>query len=285
MRLGWAPGEQRRTLVATVQSTPGGPFGAWTDLGNPAEGLASVDPVRARGIGMPAPTPLRDGGIRVFVRNAGTGLSSRRLDPNGTWGPWEDHRGGGIQDGLAAVTLDNGRIEVFGSTHRGIARWRQKKPDGPFAFVPVDTPKPPAGPPTAVRGLDDRIRLVFREPDTARILVHTQRRPGGDWPDKPADLGGQGGFGPVAVAATASGLALAARNDAGTVTTGWFDGNDSDAHWSSGGPLLLHSPAVAVPASGGPPTAVFIAVDGSLHTARAGDRSRPGGWGPWARIV
>ncbi|MEU8139982.1 PIG-L family deacetylase [Streptodolium elevatio] len=277
MTLGRAPVEQRRALVVAAQTAPGGPFAPWAELGNPADGT-DVQPGRARGIGMPAAVAV-DSGVHVFVRNTGTGLSGRRLDPGGQWGPWTDHKGSGIQDGLAVVTTADNRIEVFGSSADGIVRWYQPDSGGPFRVGKLHVAAP-AGPPIAIRGDDGRLRLIVRQPQSAWVLLYTQLEPRGGWDLQPQWLGGDGGFGPVAAVAAEGGrTGLACRNGRGNVSVGWHDlQHDAAVDWMSGGPVLLHSPAVARD-GGGRLVAAVVGVDGRLHVARSdADSGRMSSW-------
>lgn len=263
MTLAATDAAQHRDLVTAVQSEPGGAFGDWTVLGNPNEGV----PVKRRGIGMPVVAANADGRLQVFVRNFGTGVSTRAQEgAGGGWGPWTDLRGSQTQDGLAAATVADGRIHLFASAKNGIQHWYQKEPNGEFRRDRLDVP-PPAGPPAVVRASDGRLRILVRQGETSAVVAYEQVS--GGWNTTARHLGGHGGFGPVA--ATACGdelIAVVQRNDHGTTSlTLRYADELAEGSWKHTGPLLVHAPAVATDESGRLVVAAICA-DGQLRIAR-----------------
>ncbi|RZU54451.1 GlcNAc-PI de-N-acetylase [Krasilnikovia cinnamomea] len=259
---------QRRDLVTAAQVEPGGTFGPWTSLGNPAD-TPGADPIRRRGIGMPVVAVNQDGRVQVFVRNFFGGVCTRALSATGGWGAWTDLRGSDTQDGLAAVTTKGGRIQLFASTHEGIRTWLQRKAGGAgFKQDRLDVPAP-AGPPTVVRLPDGRLVLLVRQAHTSNVLAYLQQGAKREWNTEPIDLGGHGGYGPLsAVAYGDDMLAISQRNDEGrTSLTLRYTADLADGQWKRTGPQLVHAPSVGVDASGALVLGAFTA-DGGLWTAR-----------------
>ncbi|KAB1941232.1 LmbE family protein, partial [Micromonospora sp. ALFpr18c] len=234
----------RRVLVTAVQSAAGGPFGPWTELGNPADGAADAE-VRRLEMGMPVAAVGADGRVRVFVRNFGRGVSSRVQTGPDSWGPWHDLGGSVVQEGLTVTTAADGRIELFAGTDRAVLHWRQASADGPFER-PVTLAVPaPAGPPTVLAEPGGRLLLVFREAQSGRVFALRQRA-GGGWPVSPASLDGSGGFGPVAAVAVArdpGATVLVKRDDTGATSLSWQPvGRGVSTTWSTAGVLFVGSP-------------------------------------------
>ncbi|MCG5448637.1 PIG-L family deacetylase [Micromonospora hortensis] len=272
----------RRVLVTTVESEPGGPFGPWVDLGNPADGAVDAE-VRRLEMGMPVAAVGADGRVQVFVRNFGRGVSSRVQTGPDTWGPWRDLGGSVVQEGLAVTSAADGRIELFAGTDKAVLHWRQATVDGQFERPSMLSVPAPAGPLTVVEEPGGRLLLVFREAESGRVLALRQRV-GGGWPVNPASLDGRGGFGPVAAAAVPrdpGGTVLVKRDDTGTTSLSWQPaGRGVSTAWSTSGVLFVGSPAVAVDADGRVVAGV-VGVDGRLWTARqrrAGSGEQFGEW-------
>jgi hypothetical protein len=255
-----------------IQEYPGGGFGEWRDLGNPA---GSHEAWR-RDVGMPVAAVDGTGRMTVFARNAGLGVSACAEQTDGTFGPWKDLSGLRIQEGLAAATDSAGRIELFAaalpnrwrwrnpaSGKPGMWHWLQTRPGGSMKSIGwFISPTPATGPITVTSDPAGRLVLVAREPGTGSTLVLHQSSPGGDWPRRPEHAAGPGAFGPVSAVVTADGtLFLCGRDDHGTV--GIFDGRT----WSASGPLFAHAPALALDHTGRAVAAV-LGCDGRLQVAR-----------------
>ncbi|MER6098756.1 PIG-L family deacetylase [Streptomyces sp. NPDC001728] len=169
-------GPNRRELVLLEQRSPGGPFLAWTGLGNPERGDD-----RGRRLGAPVAVTAPDGRVHLFVRNAENGVSTRvRAAAGGSWGPWRALPGTAqVQDGLA-VSLDaSGRVHVYAAGRESVRHWV----DG----VERTEPLPLSGSTVATAGGE----LYYRAPAAGALLG-----PGGD--------AGLDGFGGVVAARSAS---------------------------------------------------------------------------------
>jgi LmbE family N-acetylglucosaminyl deacetylase len=266
MTLDADPARQRRDLVVITQDRPGKRFTDWVVLGNPYNGKRH-DPVKRRGIGVPVAVRAADGSPQVFLRNYWGGASGRAWDAAANdWSGWLDLNGSSTQDGFTAVTLPDGRTEVYAAARSGVMRWYQEKPGGEFARIVLSMPAP-AGPPTVLSRPGGGLLLVTRRPDTAEVLVHERPGPDAEWQTEPTVLGGHGGFGRVAAVTTADGgVALAHRNDDGTVSIGLL-GSPESVRWQPETRPFAHSPALAVDARGRLTVGV-IGLDGRLHISR-----------------
>ncbi|MBO2448472.1 PIG-L family deacetylase [Actinomadura barringtoniae] len=263
-----------RILYAT-RPRPGGDFGRWQDLGNPA-GHATA---RQRDVGAPVPAIDGRGRITIFSRNGGLGVSGRTQRADGSFGPWQDLGGHRIEDGLATGTDATGRIELFGaatpvgwrwdrpSGTPGLWHWRQREPGAPMGRgTYTATPGPVTGPLTmSTDTKGGGLTLLARVPETASTLAFRASRPGGSWTAVPTDLAGPGGHGPIG---SAGASVLAGRDDLGTVAI-----SDTGA-WTHSGPLFVHAPGIALDAQGQPVIAA-LGVDGRLNIAR---RSASSAW-------
>jgi len=272
------PERQQREIVLMTQSTPNGPFGSWTGLGNPGNG---PDPDRVRGLGAPTLTTDGAGRVHVLVRGFGKGLCTRVREKSGTWGPWRDLGGATTMEGMSAVRGTDGHIEVFASTATGVNRWVQGR-DGRVAFAGALAIGRPGGPPVASVAGNGAITVHMREADTGRLLRLRQTAPGA-WPAKSTAVGDVEGLGvPAVVAANGSnapGLVVQ-RNVVGAVGVTVDHGSaDVHARWADTGGLFVHVPAVVSEADGRA-LLVLLSTDGRLLTSRqvkAGDSL----FGPW----
>ncbi|MEU2304223.1 hypothetical protein [Streptomyces misionensis] len=78
--------------------------------------------------GTPAVAVDAEGRAHVFVRNKGGGVSMLAQKEKGGWEPWQDIQGKDVQDGLAAVTGESGRVELYAAVPEGLLYWRQEEP-------------------------------------------------------------------------------------------------------------------------------------------------------------
>ncbi|RST11111.1 PIG-L family deacetylase [Streptomyces sp. WAC05374] len=194
--IGGHGGPNRREVVLLEQRQAGGPFLAWTGLGNPEHGDD-----RGRRLGVPVAVAAPDGRVHLFVRNADKGVSGRVREADGSWGPWRDLGGAEVQDGLSAAVDATGRVHLFAAGRDTVHHWAQDAPGGPVAFR-AGTALPVAGDPVAVTATPDAGPvLLYRAP--ARAELTAVRLDGTPLPGVPLD-----GYGRVAAAATPAGPVL-----------------------------------------------------------------------------
>ncbi|MBB2944963.1 LmbE family N-acetylglucosaminyl deacetylase [Actinoplanes lutulentus] len=271
--LGATEAQQRREVMTAVQRAPGEAFGPWANLGNPVRGSKispeGAVPVWPRGLGMPVVAANKDGRLQLFVRTFTGAVHTRTQTAAGDWGPWVDLRGSQTQDGLTAITTGGGRIEVLAARQNGIARWLQRSRNvESFRRSLIDVPAP-AGPPTVLKVGDGRLMILVREALTGRVLAYQQQGDNRQWSGEAVDLGGHGGFGPVAgVGYRDNMVAISQRNDDGTtsLTLRYLDALH-EGDWKRTGPVLASPPALSVDASGHLVLAAICA-DGRLRVTR-----------------
>ncbi|SCL22373.1 GlcNAc-PI de-N-acetylase [Micromonospora rhizosphaerae] len=237
----------------------------WESLGNPN---AQSGPAKRRNIGMPQAVSLPGGRLLVLTRNAGKGLSGR-LHDGATWTPWRDLGGGDTQEGLTAVALDDGSVEVLAAGRNGIARWLVSTAGELTAKFSVVRTEAPAGPPTVVR-LPDGSRMMFcRCRDSASVVSFRTRGDGQVWdPSSLVDLGGHGGPGPIAARFVPDRreVLVAVRDDA-SATSVLRVGPDGRARgtWLREATPVAGSHAVSVDSSGRP-VVLAVSAGGGLLT-------------------
>ncbi|MFD0403047.1 PIG-L family deacetylase [Kitasatospora sp. NPDC127121] len=263
-------------IISLPQGTPNGWWwNSWADHGNPNTGLGNEDQV-----GVPVVANSQDGRLELFVKNGGGGLSSiRQTTPGGVWtGTWTDLGGTDLQDPVTAIRNGVGAIEVFASTRTGILGWRQGAPNGAFGGPGPIPGARPASPPKAALDQDGRIELAYREAGTGAMLVSYQTRPGGEWSQSPAPLGGDGGVGEPAAATAGGRVVLFERNRGGGVsTTAQTAPNSGYGTWQDLGGTVLDYPAALV--DGGGVLHVFaIGSDGRVYYRAGTTPTTFGGW-------
>ncbi|KUL45746.1 hypothetical protein ADL22_11980, partial [Streptomyces sp. NRRL F-4489] len=156
-RVGPRREDHRRQVMHLRQTSPGGDFGTWENLGSPHD---QHNPDRRRSLGMPVATVTSSGHPMVLVRNFGTGLSARNASAQG-WGNWRD-LGGGTLDGATAVTLRRGTTEIYATTRTGMLRWHQDRPGGPLQRDYATLLPRPAGSVTLLEQTDGRLLMLSR---------------------------------------------------------------------------------------------------------------------------
>ncbi|MGV9754519.1 hypothetical protein ACWDUC_01620 [Streptomyces tricolor] len=139
--------------------------------------------------GTPAVAVDAQGRAHIFVRNKGGGVSMLAQKEKGGWDPWRDLKGKEVQDGLAAVTGESGRVELYAAVPQGLVYWRQEEPGAqPVLQETLDAPVRP-GTLRALATSPDRTTLFYT--DTSGDLCAW--RPGG----KPVTVLPAAGSGPV----------------------------------------------------------------------------------------
>ncbi|OKI00874.1 hypothetical protein A6A06_18400 [Streptomyces sp. CB02923] len=255
--LGRTRPDNRREIVTAGQTRKGGPFGAWSSLGNP-----ETDPDHGRRVGGPVTVRTADGTTCLFVRTWAKGVAVRRHTDAG-WDGWTDLGGAEVQEGLSAVADREGRVHLFGSAHDTVHHWAQQRPGGDFTLVPTGLPAP-ADPPTALARPDGTILLAFREAGSARPLVHTLPAGGGTWRPERVGLDARG-YGMLTLhPARGGGVLLAARNNNGSTSLATI-GTRKAPRWSTVAGRAVGNVCLTG-AAGARPVLVRLGPDATLHS-------------------
>ncbi|MDQ1007665.1 LmbE family N-acetylglucosaminyl deacetylase [Streptomyces sp. V4I23] len=264
-------GEVSVDLVHTTQEPEGGGFYDWESLENPD--WHHTDPRFQRETGVPSAAVDGAGRLHVFVRNFSQGISMRRQDDHGGWGPWEDLGGSFVQDAGTAILNDLGAVELYVPGKGSVHRYHQADMGAPFVRDDtLTTGKVASGGITAVNSGGNRTCLYFREAATGQVMAYRQHE-NGRWPGAGAGCGGHAGTGAVAALWApergAREAYLAHRGSRGrlVVSLPVRDKDVAGAHWRERGDMLTHAPAMALDAAG---ALVITAVgtDGRLHVHR-----------------
>ncbi|MGP3691544.1 hypothetical protein ACTVZO_44105 [Streptomyces sp. IBSNAI002] len=265
---------RHRLEVLTAREDPGraAGFGPWISLGNPHDGHAWY---KGRGIGMPGVARDGLGRVHLFVRNHGTGLSSRTAAPDGRWGPWRDLGGRGLQGPLHTVVGADGLVEVVGNARDEVLIWRQLADSEGLLFHQVRIGLPTGGCPVPLALPNGTLALLHRPAGSARIEVGHRAAPGAVWGVLPHPVGEIAGQ--ALAAATGPAPLVAATDWAGGVYVRPLAllGRPEPAPWQRltaagavGTPRLVHHEGQVIVAHrtdrGGPPRS---------HVLR-----------PWARV-
>ncbi|WP_030677633.1 PIG-L family deacetylase [Streptomyces rimosus] len=247
--------DNRREIVMAQQARGGGPFGAWTSLGNPES-----DPDHGRRVGGPV-VARADGTTYLFVRTWAKGVAVRR-HTDGGWDGWTDLGGAEVQEGLSAVTDSRGRVHLFGAGHDTVHHWAQQRPGGDFTLVPTGLPAP-ADPPTALARPDGTVMLAYREATSVRPLVHVLPAGGGTWRDEKVGLRARG-YGTLTLHPVRDGVLLAVRNNSGSTSLATL-GTRKAPRWSTVDGRFVGS--LCLTGSDARPVLVRMAPDATLNSA------------------
>lgn len=200
----------------------------WIPIGHPDK--------KGERTGTPAVAVDAQGRAHVFVRNKGGGVSMLGQKEKGGWGPWRDLKGRDVQEELAAVTGESGRVELYAAAPGGILHWRQEKAGAePVLEEAIEAPVRP-GTLHALATSAESTTLFYT--DTSGDLCVW--RPGG----KPVTLIASAGPGPVrAVRCELDGYdctLLAQRSASGRVAFAAYptEQESAGAWWTESGPQL-----------------------------------------------
>lgn len=198
--------------------------------------------------GAPAVAVDGEGRAHVFVRNKGGGVSMVAQKEKGGWEPWRDLKGSDVQEDLAAVTGESGRVELYAAVPGGLLYWRQGEPGKPPVLEEaVETPVRP-GTLRALATSADRTTLFYTD-DSGDLCAW---RPGG----KPVALLASAGPGPVsAVRCELDGhdcTLLAQRSSSGRVAFAAYptEQEAAGAWWAESGPQLPSDARVSLATDG-----------------------------------
>jgi len=200
----------------------------WTPIGHPDK--------KGDRTGTPAVAVDAQGRAHVFVRNKSGGVSMVAQKEKGGWDPWRDLKGRDVQEELAAVTGESGRVELYAAVPGGILHWRQEEPGAqPVLEEALETPVRPG-----------TLRALATSPESTTLFYTDGTgdlcawRPGG----KPVPLLAGAGPGPVsAVRCELDGhdcTLLAQRSASGRVAFAAYPTEDESAGawWTESGPQL-----------------------------------------------
>ncbi|MFF5496990.1 hypothetical protein [Streptomyces aquilus] len=200
----------------------------WTPIGHP-------DKTGDR-TGTPAVAVDGSGRAHVFVRNKGGGVSMVAQKEKGGWDPWRDLKGSDVQEDVAAVTGESGRVELYAAVPGSLLYWRQAEAGTPPVLEEaVETPVR-QGTLRALATSADRTTLFYT--DGSGDLCAW--RPGG----KPVALLASAGPGPVsAVRCELDGhdcTLLTQRSSSGRVAFAAYptEQEAAGAWWAESGPQL-----------------------------------------------
>ncbi|MER5431381.1 hypothetical protein [Streptomyces sp. NPDC002588] len=200
----------------------------WTPIGHPDN--------KGDRTGTPAVAVDAEGRAHVFVRNRGTGLSMVAQKEKGGWEPWCDLKGNGLHDGLAAVTGESGRVEVYASVPGALLHWVQEEPGAQPVLEEALEARVRSGTLRALATSPQRTTLFFTD-ESGDLCAW---RPG----DKPVSLLAAAGPGPVAaVRCELDGhdcTLLAQRSASGRVAFAAYptEQEAAGAWWTDSGPQL-----------------------------------------------
>lgn len=261
----------RRELMTAIQSDTGDEgvpaFGPWESLGAPDSA-----PVKSLEMGYPAAVADKDGVVHVFARNWDGGVSHRSSVRGGKWTDWRrveclPRKYPQVVDGLDACVDSAGLIHLVAPNAKSVLHWVSTEPGELPRPVPAVGLPQPAGPVSVVPLADGGIRIAYRLPITAQVLLANWKRQNGGWQviGKAEPIGGYGRVSVAAVGPQGRRTVLAGRDDEGMVRVATADRRPG--RWQTGKVLHTAAPAVARDANGRAVVAA-LGTDARLYTAR-----------------
>jgi LmbE family N-acetylglucosaminyl deacetylase len=257
--------------IVTIRQNANGNWPAsWTSLGNPNIQFGG-DPAQ---VGTPTAVQEADGSLWLFVKDGGGGLCGlRQASVGGSWGSWLDMGGGSsVQDGLAAILGNDGRVELFASTMTNVLKWRQSAPNGNMVesgALPTGG-NVPASPPAVTKNQDGTLEVIYRAAGSGNNMVTTfQTGVGGGWNPSVVQFGGHGGRGQAALVTAPPGsdariMVFASSQTLGISTTKQSAPDSAYESWVDVGGPFVDNPSATSDSSG----AVYlfaVGLDGRVH--------------------
>lgn len=264
--------------VMTVVQTAPGAWGGWTALGNPNPSDPTLE-------GDPAALTETNGNVTVFVRNRGTGVSAKTLNPGASWpSAWADLGGYQVRSDLTVNRGGSGAGELFAPSGSGILHWKQNS-SGLWAMdsqplTPSVLGKVQVG---FAKNQDGRAEIFYVNPNFPAVATQwTQSN--GTWTRSPGLLGNS----PAAlesVAATTAGdgrISIAVRNSGGGVSmVSQTSANAGfSSFWPDLGNVIVGAPALTLDSAGRLVVLAFE-LDGALHVARQTAAGTDNPFGDW----
>ncbi|QHA07417.1 hypothetical protein GQF42_32595 [Streptomyces broussonetiae] len=200
----------------------------WNPIGHPDK--------KGERTGTPALAVDAQGRAHVFVRGAHGGVSLLAQKEKGGWEPWRDLGGEDVQDGLAAVTGESGRVELYAAAPGAVLHWCQEQPGA--RPVLTESRPAPVRPGTLYALATSPGSTTLYSTDTSGDLCAW--RPGG----RPVTVLPSAGYGPVAaVRCDLDGhdcTLLAQRSSSGRVAFAAHptELESAGAWWTESGPRL-----------------------------------------------
>ncbi|WUS99883.1 hypothetical protein OHA46_25795 [Streptomyces sp. NBC_00708] len=255
-------GEKYVDVVHTTQYQSGRPPGPWHSAGNPH----GNDPAKSREVGFPAAAFDAGGGLHVFARNIGHGISTRRQGADGRWSGWQHLRGVMVADELTALSGGSGDPEVWARARDTAAavRWHRGTPPGEWTLDATGSVGPVPG---SLSAAPEAGSVRYRYAGSNEVCVQV---PGAG----AVSLGGPDGTGPVAAVAGVGiqgwGCTVLVRSgESGACLVGAHaDGRpEGGVWWFDAGETSVVPPAVALDGLGRAVVAL-LGADGRLRVAR-----------------
>lgn len=264
-------------VMTAVQTSPTA-WGAWTSLGNPNPSTPTLE-------GDPAAFTEQNGNVTVFVRNFGTGVSAKTLNPGAGWPTaWADLGGYLVRDDLSVGLGGSGAGELFAPSGQGILHWKQNaqkrwaKDGSPLTPAAVGKTQV-----SMANNADGRPEIFYADPNNPTVATQwTQAN--GTWTTAPGLLGGSPPMLESVGAATARDgrITIAIRNGGGGVSIVSQTGPNVGfaGSWPDLGNVIVGAPALAVDSDGRLMVLAFE-VDGALHVDRQTSVGTNSGFGGW----
>jgi LmbE family N-acetylglucosaminyl deacetylase len=265
------------SAMTDVETAPG-VWAAWTSLGNANPSNPTLE-------GDPAAFTEQNGNVTVFVRNLGTGVSAKTLNPGGSWPKaWADLGGYQVRDDLSVGLGGSGAGELFAPSGQGILHWKQNAAKlwamDSSPLTPAATGKTQV---SFALNADGRPEIFYADPNNPTVATQWAQ-PNGTWTRVPGLLGGSPPMLESVAAATAGDgrISIAIRNSGGGVSMAsqTSANNGFSGSWPDLGNVIAGAPAMAVD-SDGRLVVLALELDGALHTNRqtaSGTSSPFGGW-------
>jgi hypothetical protein len=268
-------------VITAIQISNTMTFSAWRSVGAPDSGTAT-------GVA----TAAVDGNGRTFVfARDSLGRVAYTYSVGSSWAAWTSIEQPDVMDGFAAITRDDGVVELFATARAGwIQRYVQSGTTFAMSPASVFYFDGAAGPPTVTKNRDGRLEIFYREETSIAVGSPYYGRVRTAWVNTagtwsgPAYLYGDAGGGPIAaIRRGGTGeIMLFERNTwNGLSTTRQYDPNGPFIlQWNLRNGLLEEYPAAATDGLG----RVVVVVkgsDGKLYYQRESSASAIGDFGGW----
>lgn len=259
------------SILTARQTGPGAGFGSWSSVGNP-DGAAPA-------YGTPCFGVNHDGGLELFAVNRNDELSNA-WEENGGFSAWTavPATNGVVMSPPVALTAPSGRMHVFCDGNGSLLHWQQD-PQQSMVLKPVTAESTHAPAVTVDNG---KVRVVTREHGDGAIGTLAESTPNGNF-GALAHIGGQGGVGPVAAAASAGekpAVFAFARNDAYGISVAKKTATGSFGAWQDLGGYAEIAPT-AVRDAMGLVRVLVVGGDAKLHERKQTASGPDGQFGPW----